>query len=107
MHDPSSDKRRRLREHYEACSAIYRQWAERGYQYPSPARPPFPDDLRDTACGAKTKAGTPCKLKSIYDNGRCKWHGGLSTGPKTEAGKEQSRINGRKGGRPKKQKPES
>lgn len=56
----------------------------------------------DGACGARTRAGSPCKLKSIYWNGRCKFHGGLSTGPKTDAGKEQARINGRKGGRPRK-----
>lgn len=53
-------------------------------------------------CGAKTRAGTPCKQKVIYGNGRCKFHGGLATGPTTEAGKEQCRINGRKGGRPRK-----
>lgn len=53
-------------------------------------------------CGAKTRAGTPCKQKTIYWNGRCKFHGGLATGPSTEAGKEQCRINGRKGGRPRK-----
>lgn len=56
-------------------------------------------------CGAKTRAGTPCKQKAIYQNGRCKFHGGLATGPTTEAGKEQSRINGRKGGRPRKDAP--
>ena len=59
--------------------------------------------LPEDACGARTRAGTPCKLKSIYWNGRCKFHGGLSTGPKSDAGKEQARINGRKGGRPRKQ----
>lgn len=53
-------------------------------------------------CGAKTRAGTPCKQRAIYWNGRCMFHGGLATGPTTEAGKEQSRINGRKGGRPRK-----
>ena len=53
-------------------------------------------------CGAKTRAGTPCQQKSIYWNGRCKFHGGLATGPTTDAGKEQARINGRKGGRPRK-----
>lgn len=51
-------------------------------------------------CGAKTRAGTPCRQKTIYLNGRCKFHGGLATGPTTDAGKEQARINGRKGGRP-------
>ncbi len=53
-------------------------------------------------CGAKTRSGTPCKQRAIYENGRCKFHGGLATGPVTEAGKEQCRINGRKGGRPSK-----
>lgn len=53
-------------------------------------------------CGAKTRAGTPCRQKTIYWNGRCKFHGGMATGPTTEAGKEQCRINGRKGGRPRK-----
>ena len=57
----------------------------------------------ENACGARTRSGSPCKLRSIYSNGRCKFHGGLSTGPKTDAGKEQARINGRKGGRPRKQ----
>ncbi len=62
--------------------------------------------LRATAplnefCGARTRKGTPCRRKDIYQSGRCRLHGGLSTGPKTEAGKEQSRINGKRGGRPK------
>ncbi len=56
----------------------------------------------DWFCGAKNMAGLPCRMLAIYDNGRCKWHGGCATGPKTEAGKEQARINGRKGGRPRK-----
>ncbi len=51
-------------------------------------------------CGAKTRAGTPCKQKAVYANGRCKFHGGLSTGPKTPQGRRQSAINGRLGGRP-------
>ncbi|MBK5966173.1 hypothetical protein CCR95_19325 [Thiocystis minor] len=53
------------------------------------------------ACGAQTRKGTSCKQTAIYSNGRCKYHGGLSTGPVTPEGREQSRINGRKGGRPK------
>lgn len=57
-------------------------------------------------CGARTRDGTPCKSKAIYASGRCKWHGGLSTGPRTEAGKDQARINGRKGGRPRNPKTE-
>lgn len=77
-------------------------WQERGYSGPAPTYPELPDDLVGMTCGAVTRAGTPCKQKVIYWNGRCKFHGGMATGPTTEAGKEQSRINGRKGGRPRK-----
>lgn len=51
-------------------------------------------------CNAQTRKGTPCRNKNIYRNGRCKLHGGLSTGPKTKKGKAASRRNGMKGGRP-------
>ena len=38
-------------------------------------------------CGARRKFdGAPCRAKALI-NGRCKLHGGLSTGPKTIAGK--------------------
>ncbi|MFC4271830.1 HGGxSTG domain-containing protein [Sneathiella chungangensis] len=40
-------------------------------------------------CGAKTRQGTPCRAKALK-NGRCRNHGGLSTGPKTLEGKERS-----------------
>lgn len=62
--------------------------------------PSFPVELVGLTCGATTRAGSACKLNALYANGRCKLHGGLSTGPKSEAGRERSRINGRKGGRP-------
>jgi len=44
-------------------------------------------------CGAKTRQGTPCKNTRIYKNGRCKNHGGLSTGPRTEEGKAKALAN--------------
>lgn len=47
-------------------------------------------------CGAKTRAGTSCKITTIYENGRCKFHGGLSSGPKTEEGKKRSSMNAKK-----------
>lgn len=56
--------------------------------------------LSQVTCGATTRAGSACKLIVLYASGRCKLHGGLSTGPTSEAGREQSRINGRKGGKP-------
>ncbi len=38
-------------------------------------------------CGARTRAGTPCRRKDLYENGRCRLHGGWSTGPRTPEGK--------------------
>jgi hypothetical protein len=40
-------------------------------------------------CRATTRAGTPCRALGMPANGRCRNHGGLSTGPKTEAGRER------------------
>jgi hypothetical protein len=39
------------------------------------------------ACGAKTRAGGRCRVKAVRGKKRCRFHGGLSTGPKTEAGR--------------------
>jgi len=39
-------------------------------------------------CGAHARStGQPCKAKALA-NGRCKNHGGMSTGPKTPAGRQ-------------------
>jgi hypothetical protein len=40
--------------------------------------------------GAKTRRGTPCRSPAMA-NGRCRMHGGKSTGPRTEAGLARSR----------------
>ena len=37
-------------------------------------------------CGAKNRAGCPCRAPAMK-NGRCRMHGGLSTGPRTEDGR--------------------
>lgn len=92
--DPDHDRHRRLRAHYAESERIADEWRERGYQYPPQTFPALPDDLRDLACGARTRAGTPCKLTAIYANGRCKLHGGLSTGPVTDEGKARAALNG-------------
>lgn len=48
----------------------------------------------DLKCGAKSKrTGLPCPHTSVYANGRCRWHGGLSIGPKTAAGKAKAQAN--------------
>jgi len=41
-------------------------------------------------CGAKTSRGTACECPAMR-NGRCRLHGGLSTGPKTQEGIERIR----------------
>lgn len=48
------------------------------------------------ACGAKSRNGDPCKSTAGMGTehkgyGRCKYHGGNNTGPKTAAGKEAQR----------------
>ena len=44
-------------------------------------------------CGAKRKRdGTPCAAKPLAD-GRCKLHGGKSTGPKTAEGRVRALAN--------------
>ena len=37
-------------------------------------------------CLAKTRKGTPCQRPAFKHNGRCRLHGGLSTGAKTTDG---------------------
>ncbi|MGZ5030204.1 MAG: HGGxSTG domain-containing protein [Methylobacter sp.] len=74
----TSEQRKRLKKYYQRSNAAFAEWRERNYQYPPLKTEPFPEDLRSLECGAKTRAGTPCKQKAIYANGRCKWHGGCS-----------------------------
>ena len=47
-------------------------------------------------CGAKCRDGSLCQAPPVWDrrldrpvNGRCRIHGGLSTGPKTEQGRQR------------------
>jgi len=49
-------------------------------------------------CGAKIRQGNPCANLPMK-NGRCRMHGGMSTGPKTLEGKERSRRSNWKHGR--------
>ena len=45
------------------------------------------------ACGAKTRSGVPCRALAMR-NGRCRMHGGASTGARTAAGLERVRTVG-------------
>lgn len=67
-------------------------------------QPKLPRNKRGK-CNAKTRKETLCQAPPVWNisedratNGRCKLHGGLSTGPKTESGKEAIRISNRKRG---------
>jgi hypothetical protein len=48
------------------------------------------DFTKAVRCGAKNRRGTPCQCPAMA-NGRCRLHGGLSTGPKTAKGIERIR----------------
>lgn len=88
-------KKKRLRDYFADSAKQFESWADNGYKYPPPPMIPFPEDCRDVICGARAKStGHPCKRKDLYSNGRCKLHGGLSTGPKTINGKRKSAKNG-------------
>jgi hypothetical protein len=46
------------------------------------------------ACGARRRRdGQPCQALSVPGRRRCRWHGGCSTGPKTEQGRSLARKN--------------
>ena len=47
----------------------------------------FGPDWPGERCGAKTRKGTPCQRPANKKNGRCRLHGGASSGPRTEAGR--------------------
>ncbi len=57
-------------------------------------------------CGARCRDGHQCQAPVVWDaewdepwNGRCRMHGGLSTGPTTEDGKRRALEAARRGGR--------
>jgi hypothetical protein len=97
MTELSTPELRKLyKRYYEKCDEAFAKW-EKQEGYPVRMEsPPYPEELRGMTCGASTRAGTPCKQKGLYRNGRCKLHGGLSTGPRTKRGKRRSSLNWKK-----------
>jgi hypothetical protein len=49
-------------------------------------RSPLPHKERPV-CGARNRQGNPCAVRVEPGKARCRFHGGLSTGPKTAAGR--------------------
>ena len=50
----------------------------------------FGPDWPGQRCLAKTRRGTPCQNPAIRGRGRCKLHGGRTTGPRTPQGKART-----------------
>ena len=48
-----------------------------------------PSKPNKATCKAQTRRGTPCACLALQ-NGRCRLHGGLSTGPKTAEGRART-----------------
>lgn len=51
------------------------------------------DGSNPLLCNARTKSGKSCRAMGLPGSGRCRWHGGLSTGPRTAEGKVASARN--------------
>ena len=50
-----------------------------------------------TRCNATTRKGKPCQAEGSGKGGRCRFHGGMSTGPKSPEGKARSLAAAREG----------
>ena len=66
-------------------------------------RDPLTPKAERPRCGATTREGTPCRAPVAWNattntplNGRCRLHGGLSTGARTEEGREACRRSNRR-----------
>lgn len=60
----------------------------------------YPERYRSRAsikripCGGRRRRdGKPCEALSVPGKRRCKWHGGMSTGPRTPEGKAKALAN--------------
>ena len=81
---PDNDKRILFRKWWAQASA-----AESAGKYV----PRCPRYLRGLSCGAIKKNGQPCGMTTLMANGRCKFHGGASTGPRTAEGRARALEN--------------
>ena len=59
----------------------------------------FGPDWPGKRCLAKTRGGTECQRPAITGAGRCRLHGGRSTGPRTEEGRARIAAANTKHGR--------
>lgn len=79
---------KQLKAYHQRSRERFEHWQASGYRHElKPIHEPIPEELRRIPCTAKTRAGTQCKRTDISTNGRCKYHGGRSTGALTAEGK--------------------
>lgn len=80
------DERRKL---HRAYAQRKRSAIEAGRLY-IPSRPAY---LHNLTCGARSLSGEPCRMTALFENGRCIWHGGKSTGPRSPEGRAKALEN--------------
>ena len=98
--DPQADLRRAYVEAFRKRDRAVARLMARGIDEWSAIQAVPPVDFTPFGalrCGARGKrTGLPCPHTGLFASGRCRWHGGLSTGPTTPEGKARSARNGRK-----------
>lgn len=74
---------------------LFRHWWARASAAEAAGRyvPSCPSYLRGLTCGAIKKTGERCGSTTLCANGRCKFHGGASTGPRTPEGRARALQN--------------
>ena len=84
----SCHERARLRQLQDAIgkTQLAQQTSERARQDEERAKR---RGKRNQPCSARTRAGHPCRRKGQGRGGRCSNHGGASTGPTTQAGRQR------------------
>jgi len=65
-----------------------------GFCHPPKGQAKATGSMIRVTCGARRRRdGLPCQALSVPGKRRCKWHGGASTGPRTEQGLARSTAN--------------
>lgn len=83
-----------LKAYYKDSRDYYAEDEANGYLRIERETLSYPEICRGMKCEAKTRSGHPCKNDGTnWTNGRCKFHGGASTGPKIPEGKKRVSMN--------------
>lgn len=94
-----------LRQNPGRFAYSYERWRRAKLAEAQANAPPVPEGERPK-CGARcrSKGGAPCEARAVWDdernaprNGRCRMHGGLSTGARTTEGRARLSEAGRRG----------